>query len=300
MNVFKEITSILGWLSGSLAGIAAVLYGCGYLIKRAHLNLLGISALFSFTEEQYMQEGARFVAEMADLLARIALPLLMLAIMLVAVGLLLWHSRLQGPLDRVRKWLTRFFECRRFSCLCVAYGTLLVLLLMLVDRDIALFGPPLAMSDLLFATTTTAAGEAGRIKEWLVTGDRYSLENLYFNLTLSVLKAGLLLLLAWKVAETWRLRMLLTAPFVLAFLLSALLLPMSYGVLKRPARFPRIRVISDSTMLASARGELYLLDKTGDEFVLWESAGHRVLWVPRDQVKSAEIGQASFLFANRR
>lgn len=300
MNVFKEITAILGWLSGSLAGIAAVLYGCGYLIKRAHLNLLGISALFSYTEEQYMQEGARFVAEMADLLARIALPLLMLAIMLLAVGFLLWHSRLQERLARVKELLIRFYECRRLACLCALYGLLLILLLLLVDREIALFGPPLAVSDLLFPTATPSAGEAGRIREWLLTGDRSSLENLYFNLTLSVLKAGLLLLLAWRVAETWRLRMLLTAPFALAFLLSALLLPMSYGVLKRPARFPRIKVVSESSMLASAQGELYLLDKTGDEFVLWESSGRRVLWLPRDQVKSAEIGQALFLFTGRR
>lgn len=300
MNVFKEITGIFGWLSGSLAGIAALFFACGYLIKRAHLNLLGISALFSFTEEQYMQEGARFVAEMADLLARIALPLLMLAITLLAAGFLLSRTPLRRRLEPAGARVASFLECRRIACLCAAYAALLVLLILLIDREIALFSAPLAVSDLLFSAPAAPGNEAGQIRDWLLTGDRASLDNLYFNLTLSVIKGGVLLLLAWRVAESWRLRILLTAPFALAFLLSVLLLPMAFGVLKRPARFPPVVVQSDSKMLASVRGEVFLLDKTSDEFVLWEAAGRRVLWVPRDQVKSAQIGQARFLFAIER
>lgn len=300
MNVFKEITAVLGWLSGSLAGIAALFFSFGYLIKRAHLNLLGISALFSFTEEQYMQEGARFVAEMADLLARIALPLLMLAILLLAAGFLIWHTRVRRLLEPARARATEFIACRQMACRAACYGILLVALLFLIDREISLFGPPLAVSDLLFAPAAAPGGEGGRIREWLLTGDQSSLDNLYFNLTLSVIKAGLLLLLVWRLAAPWRFRLLLTAPFALAFLLSVLLLPMSYGVLKRPARFPVIAADSDSKMLATVRGELFLLDKTTDEFVLWEAATRRVLWVPRDQVRSAQIGQARFLFASQR
>lgn len=300
MNVFKEITAILGWLSGSLAGIAAVFFACGYLIKRAHLNLLGISALFSFTQEQYMQEGARFVAEMADLLARIALPVIMLVITVVAVGFLLWQTPLRRLTAPAQTRFTEFVQCRRLACQSAAYGILLILLILLIDRELSLFGAPLAISDLLFAPSVKAVGDAGQIREWLVTGDRLSLDNLYFNLTLSVLKSGALLLLAWRIVEPWRLRILLAAPFALAFLLSVLMLPMSYGVLKRPARFPRISVDSESKMLASVQGNLYLLDKTGDEFVLWEASTRRVLWVPRDEVKSAEIGQARFLFGGEK
>lgn len=300
MNVFKEITAILGWLSGSLAGVAAGLFACGYLIKRAHLNLLGISALFSFTEEQYMQEGTRFVAEMADLLARIALPLLMLAIIVLAAGFLLWRTWLRRRLNPMTAWLARFIECKQTACCSAAYGVLLVLLVLLIDGEVSLFAAPLAVSDLLFAPLVAAGGDAGQIREWLLAGDQTSLDNLYFNLTLSVIKAGILLLLAWRVAEPWRLRLLLAAPFALAFLISLLLLPMAYGVLKRPARFPRIVADSESKMLKAVRGDLYLLDKTADEFVLWEAGARRVLWIPRDQVKSAEIGQARFLFAKER
>ncbi len=296
MNVFKEITALLAWLSGSLAGIAAVFYACGYLIKRAHLNLLGISALFSFSEEQYMQEGARFIAEMADLVARIALPLLMVAIALAAAVFLLRRTGLRRRMDAAWEWSAELAERKPWVWRSAAFGALLVLLTVLIDRELALFGAPLAISDLLFAPSGGPGGDAGQIREWLVTGDRASLDNLYFNLTLAVIKGGVLLLLAWRVVEPWRLRILLAAPFALAFLLSALMLPMAYGVLKRPARFPRIVADSESKILAGVQGEVFLLDKTDDEFVLWDAVARRVIWLPLDEVKSAEIGRSRFLF----
>lgn len=296
MNVFKEITALLGWLSGSLAGIAAIFYACGYLIKRAHLNLLGIGALFSFSEEQYTQEGARFIADMADLLARIALPLLMVAITLAAAFFLLRRTGLRHQMDAAKEKCTELAEQKPWAWRSAAYAVLLVFLVFLIDRELALFGAPLTVSDLLFAPSAAADGNAGQIRAWLVAGDRASLDNLYFNLTLAVIKGGVLFLLAWRVVEPWRLRILLTAPFALAFLLSVLMLPMAYGVLKRPAKFPRIVADSESKLLAGVRGEVYLLDKTDDEFILWDAAARRVIWLPRDEVKSAEIGRARFLF----
>lgn len=296
MNVFKEITALLAWLSGSLAGIGAVFYACGYLIKRAHLNLLGIGALFSFSEEQYMQEGARFMADMANLLARIALPLLMVAITLAAAVFLLRRTGLRRRMDAAWEWLAQLAERKPWAWRSAAFGALLVLLTLLIDRELALFGAPLAISDLLFAPSGGAGGDAGQIREWLMAGDRTSLDNLYFNLTLAVIKGGVLLLLAWRVVEPWRLRILLAAPFALAFLLSVLMLPMAYGVLKRPARFPRIVADSESKILAGVQGEVFLLDKTDDEFVLWDAVARRVIWLPFDEVKSAEIGRSRFLF----
>jgi hypothetical protein len=50
MNIFKEIATVLGWLSGSLAGIAACCYACIYLIK----TVPGISAVFTLSHAHYM------------------------------------------------------------------------------------------------------------------------------------------------------------------------------------------------------------------------------------------------------
>lgn len=298
MNIFKAITAVLGWLSGALAGIAALFFSCGYLITRAHMNLLGVSAIFSFTQEQYMLEGARFVADMVDSLARNALPLLELIIMLLAVGFLLMQTRVRGLLEPARLRAADFVKCRQTGCRAACYG-LLILLLFLIKQDIGMFVPPLAVSDLLFLPAAPS-GKGHEIVRWLLSGDRDSLEAWYFDLTLSVFKAALLLLLAWRLTQPWRLRLLLTAPFALAFSLSVLLLPMSYGVLKRPVRFPGIIVNSENSLLASVQGELFLLDKTEDQFILWEAGTRRVLWLPRDQVLSAQIGKPRLLFASQR
>lgn len=299
MNIFKEITTVLGWLSGSLAGIAALFFSCGYLITRAHMNLLGVSAIFSFTQEQYMLEGAKFVADMVDRLARIALPLLQLTIMLLAVGFLIGQTRVRGLLEPVRLRAAAFVKCRQTGCRAACYA-ILIMLLFLIKQELDLFGPPLAVSDLLFLPAASSGAGGSEIAQWLLRGDRDNLEVWYLDLTLCSVKAALLLLLAWRLTKPWRLRLLLSAPFALAFSLSVLLLPMSYGVLKRPVRFPSIIVNSQNRLLTSVQGEMFLIDKTEDQFILWEAKTRRVLWLPRDQVLSAQIGKPCFLFASQR
>lgn len=42
MNILKAVAKFIGWLSGSLAGIGAILTVFGYLITIANLRLLGL------------------------------------------------------------------------------------------------------------------------------------------------------------------------------------------------------------------------------------------------------------------
>lgn len=300
MNILKEITAFIGWLSGSLAGIAAILYACGYLITRAHLHLLGVGAFLAYSREQYMQEGAKFFVDMANLAGRVSLPLLIVAILLTAVYAILRLTRLRTLLDRGKEWLIRMKETRPWLWHGILFAILLALLIYLAENELNGFGAPLAVSDLLFTTNTdpTAAetGEMAHIRSWLITGDWASLDDLFFTLSLSVMKAGVIFLLAWRVTAIWRLRLFLVSPFAVTFMLYLLLLPMVYGILKRPARFARITVDSDNRMLAGKGSELYLLDRNEHEFVLWDSTGRRVVWLPRGEVKSAEIGRSRFIF----
>ncbi|HEY6874045.1 MAG TPA: hypothetical protein VI298_15075 [Geobacteraceae bacterium] len=296
MNILKEITTFIGWLSGSLAGIAAIFYACGYLITKAQLHLLGIGSFISYSRDQYIQEGAKFVVEMADLAGRISLPLLIVAIIIAALFFLARKTGLGRLTGRGKSWLAAVNERNPWLWRTAIFALLLVLLIYLAGRELSAFGAPLAISDLLFAPSAAEGSETAQIREWLTSGDRANLGNLYFNLTLTVLKGGVVFFLAWRVASPWRLRFFLTAPFAITFMLSLLLLPMVYGVLKRPARFARIAVDSDNRMLQRVSGELFLLDKSGEEFVLWDSGARKVIWLPRSEVKSAVISQARFLF----
>jgi len=79
MELSKGIALFVGWLSGALAGIGAILYACGYLLSTAQLHLLGLSGLVNYGQERYVEEGGRFLIDVLGLLGEILLNLLISA-----------------------------------------------------------------------------------------------------------------------------------------------------------------------------------------------------------------------------
>jgi hypothetical protein len=59
-NPIKEVAKYIGWLAGSMAGIAAILYAIGYITTRTHLYLLGIDSFIQYAHEYYLMEGGNF------------------------------------------------------------------------------------------------------------------------------------------------------------------------------------------------------------------------------------------------
>jgi hypothetical protein len=298
MELSKGIALFVGWLSGALAGIGAILYACGYLLSTAQLHLLGLSGLVSYGQERYVEEGGRFLVDVLGLLGEILLNLfislgfvaLLLALVLLPLGYFLRH---QLAATRLR-WAERLARLRQSgSARATLFGVLLVLLL-LGSEDPQRLNAPLHISNLLFVQTPPAAGSLSAL---LLNGERTQLKAIFANSLLMLVKAVVLLLLAWRVAAPWRWRLLLSAPFVLIVLLYTVLLPMLYGVLQRQIRLPVISLDSTSADV-NAADKLYLLNRTEREFVLWDAHARRVLWLPAAAVRSAQIRQVETLFAN--
>src|SRR5579862_5065714 len=90
MSLLKGIAAFSGWLTGALAGVGAILYALGYLVTRAHLNFLGVSGLFDQSNFFFVQEGAMFLADVAVIIARTLLSLVVvlgtIAVLLLVVG----------------------------------------------------------------------------------------------------------------------------------------------------------------------------------------------------------------------
>lgn len=59
--ILKEITKFIGWLTGSLAGITAILYACGYLILMYHTQILGLYNVIPYDNVDYIGQGAKFI-----------------------------------------------------------------------------------------------------------------------------------------------------------------------------------------------------------------------------------------------
>lgn len=313
MNLFKEMAKFIGWLSGSLAGLGAVLYAFGYLLTRAHLNLLGVS--LNYGSEQYMQEGAKFIIVFADLVGRIFLPLLIsLGALAVATGLPIGIALLACRYPPVKRRMeklrakasgswARIQAQRPWLWRVLVFSGLLLLLFLALERDLNLFSTPLSLSDLLYRQhelQSTETGDRALLRSWILAGSQESLDNYFFGLVLAFLKVVLLLLAAVPVALAWRLRTLLLMPFAIVFMIYLILLPMNYGVLMRPAKFARVTLATSSELLGGKTAELYLLDRNEREFVLWDPARSRVLWIPTGEIKGAEIRQMEFLFPGRK
>ena len=314
MNLFKEMAKFVGWLSGSLAGLGAILYAFGYLITRAHLHLLGIS--LDYRNEHYMQEGAKFFLVFADLIGRIFLPLLIsLGVIAVFAGLpimiVFFVCRFSSARARVEelsaraaaKWANILAKWP-WSWRVLIFSGLLLLLFFAIEMDLNLFSAPLSISDLLYQHQDNlqepGAGEKALLRSWILAGNLKSLDNYFFGLVLAELKVVVLLLIALRVAWPWRFRSLMLAPFAVVFMMYLILLPMNYGVLMRPAKFARISLITTGEGLVNKNSDLFLLDRNDKEFVLWDSTEKRALWIPTGGIKAAELKQMEFLFKDRK
>ena len=104
-SIVAGLKGFLAWLASSIAGISAVLYGFGFLITRAHLNMLGLYGFIDYGPEVYLQEGARFFLVVGyQMLRGSAAPLLSLFVVIAALGFTL-QPLLAGT--RIAAWCCR-------------------------------------------------------------------------------------------------------------------------------------------------------------------------------------------------
>lgn len=61
MIISKETMETIVWLAGSLAGFSGIVYGFGYLIIRTNLNVLGFDAPLTYSTDNYLEEGGKFL-----------------------------------------------------------------------------------------------------------------------------------------------------------------------------------------------------------------------------------------------
>ena len=71
IGIAKGLKGFLLWVGGSLAGITAVFYACGYLVTRAHMSMLGLYGFVTFDGDHFLQEGAKFLMAIGKELAEI-------------------------------------------------------------------------------------------------------------------------------------------------------------------------------------------------------------------------------------
>ena len=308
MNLLRTVGVFIGWLTGSLAGLGAILYACGYLTTRAHLNVLGLYGLFEYEAEHFVHEGAKFFIVVGHLIARTALALAIPAIMVTGLALIavLGLRRIGRLRTLFLTWKPRLVrQTTSAVCRSVVYSLLLVLLVIHSDTYLDKFSEPLFVSNLLYANIDESdrkgVGDAGvaQIKAWLLRGDTESTKGRFSDLLLGGILAGGILYVAWQLTSRWNvsggLRTLLITPFIISFIIYVLLIPMLYGVLVRRTEYPVIVLDSEAAMQTDST-LLFLLKKTDREFVVWDADHSRVVWIPVGEVQRVEVSRVQSLF----
>jgi len=303
LGVVEGFKRFLLWLGGSLAGITAVLYGSGYLVTRAHLSMLGLYGLVEYGNDHFLQEGAKFLVSVSYDVLRTFLPLAALLALLSGLGALaflvggraLRGTRLATKAADLRGRLAAFGWWRQ-----TAFALLFLALLWHSDRFLDAFEQPLGVLNLLYTEPVRPAPTdrgAAKLKALLLAGQTERLNDEFADLLVGLVTAGVLAIAAWRVSAPWRSRIWLAAPFLAATTIYLITLPMDYGALLRPVRYP---IVTFEGELHPGAGPLFLFSRTGEGFVVWDSAARRVVFMPADGVKRAEIRDVGMLFGSRR
>lgn len=310
MDLFKSIALFVGWLTSSLAGIGAILYSCGYLVTRAQLRSLGLFGLFEYSPEVYLQEGANFFIVLAvnsvnasnAMLLRLAYTGIILLFFLIislplAIYLFRKRERLKKVIQNIRNAFARRIVGPPWLWRYCAYLALLLLLIFYLTSYFSEFRPALEVSNVLYSSSPENQKQNYKpIRQWILAADRDNLENHFRLLLWGTLQTVLALALTWYVTPSSRLKIWLLSPFIVTSIMYALFLPIAYGTLVRPTRFPVVTLTSQNKVLDSVKDRLFLLNKTENEFILWDSKKKRVLWIPNDQIEAAEVNEIKLLF----
>jgi hypothetical protein len=288
----RALGATIAWLSGSLAGIGAIFYACGYLATLANLDMLGLDLLaFRYDPTFYIQRGAGFL-----LLSLMDVGQLWLSLFVV-----LALAYLGGQLARKRGailWTKQpFLTFARHRDAWKALGYLVLLLLLAGQlRAHFLFPEDLAVSGVLYPEAGN--GVVGSpIRDWILSGKEGLLRDRFAIFVNQQAVIGVLLLIAWGLTRAWRWGALLIAPFAVVFAVSLAWLPLEYGKLALPNKFPQALICFEHSAGTTEQpaATMSLLNKTDSEFVLWDAGRRKIIWVPARTVASAEISASRTL-----
>ncbi len=279
----KAVGKFIGWLSGSLAAITGVLYGLGYLVTLSNLYSLGLNFyLFDFDPSLYLTRGANFVLYFTRWFFQTLLYLIVLISPLLVLGFVVYRyrARINERVPAKGRAAVDYVRKRPVIWRGLLFAVLVAVLALDVWDRFENFNEILGQSHSLFDPQESGPRESGQVI-------------LFYQLFL--IEAAVLLYLAWRVTAVWRFGVLMAAPFALVLAMSVVTLPMIYGILVISNEYPAIRVITGDPGGETRSSELYLLSKTDNEFILWDSNNRKVLWLPLSSVRRAEIGRSKAL-----
>lgn len=314
IGILAGIKGFVVWIGGALAGITAIFYACGYLVTRSHLRMLGLYGFIEFDNDHFLQEGVKFLITIAyELDIRVQSIVVgygRVLVLLAIVALLAWgmFRRLAQRLlaarlpVSVQQWVSS--KLPRHVLAHAAYVCLFAAAALVTHQYLARTTASLGVSDLLYSSHVEAEScESNKQRDFpdlrmaLRCGTSKPLRDAFARHLSYCLALALITGIAWYVVMTWHQRGWFITPFVLSMGLALLLLPMTYGMLRRPTLYPIVEITPAHDSPDIAQGTTFLLGRSQDDFIVWNEPARRVIWIPASTTSRAEIIRMRNLFA---
>jgi hypothetical protein len=303
IGIVSGLKGFMVWIGGSLAGMTAILYVCGYLITTAHIYTLGLYGLVDFSKDYFLLEGAKFVLAVVIGIAQIAInPISILAMAIIAplaLAAIFAKTPLTSAWRRLLDWYephsaTAWATAARFSLYC----TLLITSAVIAFDSLRAISFHLQISDLLYSVIDPGRcrPELIQVRDAFLCGRFASLRSAFNAQLWSAIKLIVLSCIAWNVVAKWRWRAWLIGPLLFVTVLLVLLLPMEFGALLKPTRYPVVRIQTGTSAPQSPVKDQFLIDRSERGFTVWDPSTRRVLWIPAGDVARMETTAVRELF----
>lgn len=315
MSALDSLKQFIAWIGGALGALSVMFYAAGYLAHRAHVNMLGLNGVLSYTHDQLLYEGAKFFftvgAYSLNVMFATGLVILITIVALMFLRQIRWINRVSGAVTR---WVARSRNAasQRHPRLTVAVmlGALGVALVLHTER----FFYPLqdlyaGVENVLYARSTAAGGTpCGSARQqtttltvtrWLLLGEDCR-GHLLLTFRDSVI--GYLILLAALAYANGRKKRsraiadrIVSATLLAYGCLYTLLLPAAFGILVRSPIYPEITVKPKGGAV-TVHSALHLLDRTGPSVLVWDRRAGRATWLPPEAAAEITVhGQSNLL-----
>jgi len=293
MGLFRDLGLFIAWLAGSLGGITAIFYACGYLVTLSNLRMLGVDLFaLSYDPAFYMQRGAGFFVLSVVSVVSATTNVVVMLIVLIPLWIVIRTLKARAGRNIVPARWSETLQHNATLLQALAFALLLLAMFLFVMRLYTSMQEHLGVSDVMTATPEIGGSPAQkRLREWIVESNHPVLEEQFSRFVYSQMAAAVIMALAWHVTKDWNWRPLWIFPFALLFGMSAASLPLVYGVLIVPNEFSEIVLVRNRNEEQNTRQVFYLLNKTESEFVVWAARERKVIWVPAQNLSEAMIGR---------
>lgn len=285
MDPLKKVVSFVGWLSGSLAGLMAVLYALGFIAMMAHQRLLGLDWAFVARDTLVFLGIGGQVAATFILLA----PLILFGVLILGESLgwaltqvSAWREGWRRMPGAVARWLVR----HGVWFLAVAASFLMI-------NATDGFGGALSVTGLLFQSQAELASAQG-VKAILLDEAASAARQARANEIAMYAVAALGVI--WYAA---RILMRRRAPAIAVVIFAGVgiqalgALPIAYGIFSMRLALHPIQFPADQHGVPDG---LRLIEREGEGLWLWNPKTREVTWIAPGEARSFHVGKPRPLF----